>query len=132
VEVRDIQATEVEAVQRLLLENEFAGRHVADLNRFRTLLEKSQCALVAVEDGEVIGFARAICDELSDGYLAMLVVAAPCRKKGVGSALVRAVMGSDSGVAWMVRAPPRSRKILRKAGLRDIADGPVASASAIN
>lgn len=117
MEVRPIHATEVEAVQRLLLENEFIGERIEDLGRFRELLARSQRALVAVDDGEVIGFARGICDELSNGYLSMLVVATQHRRKGVGSALVRGVMGDNPRISWVLRATrPEAASFYEKLG----------------
>lgn len=104
MEVRAIRPTEVEAAQRLLIENGFTGERVEDLKHFRELLSRSQRALVAVANGEVIGFARAICDDLSNGYLSMLVVAAHHRRKGVGSALLKAVVGENPHLSWVLRA----------------------------
>jgi GNAT superfamily N-acetyltransferase len=104
MEVRNIQPSDVEAVRRLLFENGWTDERVSDANQFRALLANSQRALVALHDGAVVGFARAICDELSNGYISMLVVAEPHREKGFGRALVNAVIGDNSLVSWMLRA----------------------------
>lgn len=104
MEVRGIQSSDVETVRRLLLENGWTDERVSDLEQFHALLSNSQRAFVAVHNGAVVGFARAICDELSNGYISMLVVAESQRRKGVGRALVNAVIGGNSRVSWMLRA----------------------------
>jgi len=103
VQIRAIQPSEIEAARRLLAANGWAKR-VADAEQFRMLVARSQRALVAVDNGEVIGFARALCDETSNGYLAMLVVAQSHRRRGIGQALVKTVMGEDRGITWVLRA----------------------------
>ena len=103
MQIRAIQPSEIEPARRLLAANGWAKR-VADAAQFQLLVARSQRALVAVDDGEVIGFARALCDELSNGYLAMLVVAQSHRRRGIGQALVKAVMGEDRGITWVLRA----------------------------
>ena len=101
--IREIQTSEIEEARQLLSENGW-GHRVADPDLFKQLISKSQRAMVAVEEGKVIGFIRALCDDLSNGYISMVVVHCAHRRRGVGRALVCAVMGDDPRITWVLRA----------------------------
>lgn len=103
VEIREIQSSEFEDARRLLSENGWEHR-VGDPKIFSQLISKSQRAIVAVVGAKVVGFARAICDDHSNGYLSMVVVDAGHRRQGVGRALVHAVMGDNPRITWVLRA----------------------------
>ena len=103
MQIRPATDADVEPARRLLLANQW-GPRVHDAALFRELVARSQVALVAVEDDAVIGFLRALTDGIFNGYISMVVVDAAHRGRGVGSALVRAAMGEDRRMTWMLRA----------------------------
>jgi ribosomal protein S18 acetylase RimI-like enzyme len=101
MQVRAVQPSELEAARRLLLA---AGwdRRVSTAAEFEELVSRSQLALVAIDGTEVVGFARALTDGLANGYISMVVVAEQHRSKGIGRALVQAVMGTDPQLTWVL------------------------------
>ena len=103
MQVRSMAASDINAVYQLLQAHGWAHR-IPSVDYLTQLVAASQRVVVAVEGQETIGFARAITDGLSNGYLSMVVVAPHWRRQGVGQALVQHIVASDVGVTWVLRA----------------------------
>jgi ribosomal protein S18 acetylase RimI-like enzyme len=102
--VRNVESLEVESVRLFLCANGWAHR-VGSAERFAALIAGSQRTAVAIDStGEVVGFARAITDSISNGYLSMVVVSPAHRRKGIGKRLVEHIVGSSSEITWVLRA----------------------------
>jgi GNAT superfamily N-acetyltransferase len=101
--VRDLHPGEIESV-RLFLQQHGWGHRVGSPEYFAQLIRNSQRTAVALIDAQIIGFARGICDGLSNGYLSMVVVDDHHRREGVGRALVEHVMGDNPDITWVLRA----------------------------
>ncbi|MDQ0586352.1 GNAT family N-acetyltransferase [Variovorax paradoxus] len=104
MQIRSAAASDADAVHRLLSANGWAHR-IADVEHLGRLISASQQAVIALADGdEIVGFARATGDGISNGYLSMVVVAEPFRRQGIGQALVRHILGSETDITWVLRA----------------------------
>jgi ribosomal protein S18 acetylase RimI-like enzyme len=103
VEIRPILADEIEQARAILAASGWSER-VGDPAWFRELVERSQVVLVAVEDGKVVGIVRALTDGMSNGYISMLAVDETHRRRGIGASLVRAAMGENRDMTWVLRA----------------------------
>src|SRR5580700_11426525 len=80
------------------------GHRLGDLGRFRQLVSGSTRTVVASCDGGIVGFGRAICDDVANGYLSMIAVAVDHRGLGIGTEIVRRLMGDDPEITWVLRA----------------------------
>ena len=118
ITIRAIRPDEHEAARRLLLDNGWKGVRF-EPSAFGTLIENARESWVAVEDGRVVGLARALGDGCFNGYLSMLVVDAKHRKQGVGRALVERVVGDSVDMTWVLRAArPDVQGFYEKLGFR--------------
>jgi predicted N-acetyltransferase YhbS len=91
---------------------------VADAAEFRKMLEHTNRTIVAVDDARVVGFARALCDEVSNGYISMVAVSGERRGEGIGREMVRRLIKDDAGITWVLRAGRGSEAFWEKMGFK--------------
>ena len=67
--------------------------HANDPTRLRRAIECSSFSVVALDnDGEVVGFARAMSDEAFAVYIADILVTPESQRQGIGRALMQAIL----------------------------------------
>lgn len=115
MEFRAIRPEDYEAVRLFLHEVGWAAR-VGDADRFKKIVEGAARTVVALEGGRVVGFARALCDGVSNGYISTVAVAEDVRGRGVGRELVRRLTGDDESITWVLRAGRGSRGFWERMG----------------
>ena len=107
--IRPFAPADLQGAFDLLWSQGWAHR-VHDAPALLQLIEASQRVVVAQADHpngqatSIIGFARAISDGLSNGYISMVVVAPAHQRLGIGRQLVQALMVGGPGISWMLRA----------------------------
>ena len=117
MEYRPITPGVYEPVRQFLSDVGWQHR-VADPEKFVRMLGNTNRAVVAVDGARVVGFARALCDEVSNGYISMVAVAPDMRGRGVGRELVRQLIRGDTGITWVLRAGRGSGGFWGKLGFR--------------
>jgi ribosomal protein S18 acetylase RimI-like enzyme len=116
---RSIQPDDYEAVQKFLADNGRAAR-VSDIERFRAMIDGADRTVVALDRERVVGFARALCDGVSNGYISMVAVAEDLRRQGIGRRLVEYLMQGNIGgnITWVLRAGRESRGFWERLGFK--------------
>lgn len=115
MEFRPIKPADYEAVRQFLAENGWEKR-VADAEKFRRMMENASRTVVALAGERVVGFARALCDDVSNGYIGTVAVARDFRRQGVGRELIERLTGDDKNITWVLRAGRGSERFWQKMG----------------
>jgi ribosomal protein S18 acetylase RimI-like enzyme len=115
MEFRSVVPADYESVRQLLAESGWPHR-VADREKFRKMIDNTSRTVLALDGDRVVGFARALCDEVSNGYISMVVVAADWRRQGIGRELIRLLIKDDAGITWVLRAGRSSAEFWKSIG----------------
>ena len=117
IKFRSIVPHDYEPVRQFLSDAGWQHR-VSDSETFKRMMENTSRTVVAVDDARVVGFARALCDEVSNGYISMVAVAPDRRGEGIGRELVRQLTKNDVEITWVLRAGRGSNGFWARIGFK--------------
>lgn len=117
MEFRSITPEDYELVRQFLAEAGW-GHRVGDPELFQRMMEKTDRTVVAWDNSQIVGFARALCDGVSNGYISMVAVAADRRGQGIGRKLVERLIDDDPNITWVLRAGRGSGGFWGKMGFK--------------
>lgn len=117
MEFRSIIPEDYEVVRQFLVSVGWQHR-VSNPERFRRMMEKTDRTVAAWDGSRIVGFARALCDEVSSGYISMVAVAADRRGQGIGRKLVECLIEDDLNITWVLRAGRGSGGFWEKIGFK--------------
>jgi ribosomal protein S18 acetylase RimI-like enzyme len=116
---RSIGIGDYEQIRRLVIDTGW-GTRVRDPDRFRRMMEGADRTVVALDGEQIVGFARALFDDASNGYISMVAVAPDRQGQGVGRELVRRLMDvkAPKQITWVLRSARESTGFWEKMGFR--------------
>jgi N-acetylglutamate synthase-like GNAT family acetyltransferase len=116
---RPVEPEDYDQVRQLLINTGWQQR-VQDPDRFKRMIRGANRTVVAIEDERVVGFARALFDGASNGYISTVAVAADRQGGGVGRELVQRLMDVEqaANITWVLRAGRGSTGFWEKMGFR--------------
>ena len=106
-------------IRQLVIDTGWSKR-VQDPDRFRRMMEGADRTVVAVDGERVVGFARALFDDASNGYISMVAVAHDRQGQGIGRELVTRLMDvkAPKQITWVLRSARESTGFWEKMGFR--------------
>jgi N-acetylglutamate synthase-like GNAT family acetyltransferase len=116
---RPIKREDYDQVRQLLVDTGWQQR-VARQDRFERMVQGANRTIVAVEDTRIVGFARALFDGASNGYISTVAVAADRQGHGIGRQMVKTLMEVDDPdkITWVLRAGRGSIQFWEKMGFK--------------
>jgi ribosomal protein S18 acetylase RimI-like enzyme len=119
INYRPIKPGDYDKVRQLLIDVGWQER-VQDTSRFEKMMRGASRNVVAFEGERVIGFARALFDGASNGYISTVAVATDKQRQGIGEELVRRLMDVEEPrkITWVLRSGRGSDGFWEKMGFK--------------
>lgn len=90
-------------------------KKISDPSFFK-MIDNSDRTVIAIDDLRVVGFARAICDEESIGYITDVAVLSEKQGQGIGSRLVAILIQDNPNIKWVISTSSEGRSFWEKQG----------------
>lgn len=117
MEYRPASLDEAETIRHFMHRMGWSHR-IRDAESFRTLLRNSDRTATAWDGAKVVGFARALCDDVSNGYISMVAVDPAYHGRGIGGTLIETLLNNDFHMTWVLRASHDSREFWEHFGFK--------------
>jgi predicted N-acetyltransferase YhbS len=116
---KPIEPDDYEKVRQLLIDAGWQVR-VQNSDRFGRMMQGAGRTIVAFEGERVVGFARALFDGASNGYISTVAVAEDKQRRGIGRELVRRLMDVEEPkeITWVLRSGRGSDVFWEKMGFK--------------
>jgi ribosomal protein S18 acetylase RimI-like enzyme len=114
---RPVQSDEYEAIRLFFVEMGWDAR-VQDKERFYKMIANADRTVIALDGERIVGFARALTDGVSNGYIGTVAVAPDLRGRGIGRQIIEHLTGDDPNIIWVLRAGHDSGPFWQKVGFR--------------
>lgn len=92
------------------------GERAADRGRFEAMVRASLWVVSAWEEGELVGFGRAISDGFTSAYLTDVCVRPERQRRGIAAAMVAELLRGRDHIHFVLRAEPRFQPLYLRLG----------------
>lgn len=82
----------------------------------RAMLAGSRWVVSAWEDDTLVAFGRAVSDGVSNAYVTTVAVRPGWQRRGIGTELVRRLLGDRPGIKWVLHASEVGERLYAKVG----------------
>ncbi len=82
-------------------------------------IDGARYVVSAWSEGQMVGFARAISDGVSNGYISTVVVDEAHRGQGIGRGLIRRIVEGRGTIRWVLHARPEVHGFYEKLGFTE-------------
>ncbi|MBS1151718.1 MAG: acetyltransferase, family [Myxococcaceae bacterium] len=119
IEYRDGHPVELEALAAL---REACGFKDQGPGVLEAQLSGARYAAAAYDAGRLVGFARALSDGVTSGYISSVMVAAEHRRRGIGRELIGQLVRGREHIRWVLHARQGAAEFYRALGFQPSPD----------